>query len=800
MQLIDGDLHGRDEEIRHVMKLIGQRARLVTLTGLGGVGKTVLARQVLREVLGTHEIGRFWFDFEDGLPWDDAVLHLRGKVRGIMDDFSPDDPAGLQLIIVDSSPDHEHVPDLVRSLLEEHPKLQILATGRGRLRISLERPVEVKPLSLPAEALPADVTQLVPFIREHSALEFFVDRVLAVVPGLTLDRNTVAGLLAVCRRLGGLPLALGMAALKSNILTPDALLAELDQSLAFLEDFEPSAPARHRSMRACLAPSLDHLSAAEQEVLSVVAEFEGGASLRTLQSLELGHDSSGNRVQLLSVVSILVEKQVLQAVPAQPEGTRIVVMPLVRDYLVLGREAAIGPEQRQRLAHVLLDQSQAMAAVRGPACDRAREWFDDEYANLTQIFGWLLETGDMAAAAELVHSLYLYWLHRGLFEEGLSTAERVLAAGGLDACGQARLLGTMGGLRAHISSFTRAHDELSQTVALWQQVGSPAELAASLVAFSTAALEVNGYPAAEAALKEALTIFEQLDDGWAHARALALLGAAAAGEPGKVEFARTCLEDASAALLTFGDQVAASLPLEQLGRLLLDDGDYDQARLVLEHGLKESTGVGDQVQTSAFLNLLAHADTLTGRPAGAAARYLESLEIAVRLGLKARAVWCLEGLAESLANLTEPDLASAAAASAAVIREELGLEYWVEFCCPRRPNSPQPTPRSTRLAAVGGSAWPPRLVLGQVPALLSKFTGDESSVATAREQTCDGLTRRESEVLRLVAGGFTNQDIAERLVISIDTVKRHISNIYRKIGARGRADATAYAWQNNLVS
>ncbi|MET3174711.1 UNVERIFIED_ORG: DNA-binding CsgD family transcriptional regulator [Arthrobacter sp. UYCu721] len=243
--------------------------------------------------------------------------------------------------------------------------------------------------------------------------------------------------------------------------------------------------------------------------------------------------------------------------------------------------------------------------------------------------------------------------------------------------------------------------------------------------------------------------------------------------------------------------------MEQLGRLLLDDGDYDQARMVLNHGLAESRGVGDQVQTSALLNLLALVDTLTGRAASAATRYFESLEIAVRLGLKARAVWCLEGLAESLVSLDEHSLASAAAASAAIIRDDLGLEYWVEFCCPRRPSSPKPKPtsRASRLASVGGSAWPPRLVLTQAPKLFSDLveSGARAAGAELPGKSPDGLTRREVEILGQVASGFTNRDIAANLVISVDTVGRHISNLYRKISARGRADATAYAWRMNLV-
>ncbi|MET3174710.1 UNVERIFIED_ORG: hypothetical protein ABIB52_002561 [Arthrobacter sp. UYCu721] len=138
-------------------------------------------------------------------------------------------------------------------------------------------------------------------------------------------------------------------------------------------------------------------------------------------------------------------------------------------------------------------------------------------SNLTQVLDWLIAANDMAHAAALVQSLYLYWLHRGLIEEGLGTVGRVLADGGLDARGQAQVLGTIGGLRAHVTSYTSAHDELGKAVDLWRSTGSDPDLAMALVAFSAAAMEVDGFPAARAALEEAMALFSRLGDGWAHA-------------------------------------------------------------------------------------------------------------------------------------------------------------------------------------------------------------------------------------------------------------------------------------------
>jgi DNA-binding CsgD family transcriptional regulator len=444
----------------------------------------------------------------------------------------------------------------------------------------------------------------------------------------------------------------------------------------------------------------------------------------------------------------------------------------------------------------LARQATRESGIHGPDwLARSALWFEDEYENLLQALSEDSYGSDPDIVPELLDALYRYWMYRGLFDQGLSIVER-FDPDQFSIRGRALYLQSAGGLRGHVESLTNVRAVLAESVQLWREVGDDRGLATALTRLASSLLETDGFAPCRDALNEAMTLYASLGDKWMHARVLAMLGAAAASDPSEAVYARSCLETGASEMRNLGDPGAASLPMQQLGRLLIEEGDYEQAQSVLEHGMRQIREV-DQVQVSAYLNLLGVVDASVGRHASAASRYLESLRIAVRLGLKSRAVWCLEGLAVTLGDLDERPLAAAAAACAQVIREDLGLEdWWMETCCPKRPGPhlPESMGSAARLALIEGEVWPPTVVLREAPRRLAELAESAAgAVPRVRSNRPDGLTARECEILALLAQGMTSRDVARNLVISIDTVGRHITNIYRKIGARGRADATAYA-------
>jgi DNA-binding CsgD family transcriptional regulator len=795
----DWTVHGREAEVSAVLDMLADGTRLVALVGSGGVGKTAVARKVLQSVAQRDKTNTFWFDMEAQADEQEGLAAISDGIREMLRNRPEASIDGPQLLVLDGAPGAPDLGALAEGLLDSYPGLQILTTCRRLIRLPFARTVEILPLPVPED--PAESVDVSGFVQDEAVLAIFADRAATVAPRLSLDRPAVASILAVCRKLGGLPLAVHLAALRSCVLTPEEILHELDDPFRFLtDDYSTDAPARHRSMHACIDSSMLSLSATEKAVLASVAAFPHGCTLDSLRCLQTPEVEGIGSDPALRIASSLAEWQLLQAGPATPSGTRFTTAPLIRAFVSQYMEAPT--VMVRQISEALTRRFDSLAWVKGTDWDHAGAWVDDEYSNLKQVISRSIAGNDTALPATIVHGLFRYWRHRGMIEEGLVIAEMVLAAGGASVSDDARVLGVVGGLRAHLSSYTSAYAELARSVELWRKIDDPKNLAGALVTFSAAAQEVDGVAAARSALSEAMSLFEIVGDKWSYARTLGLLGAVMANDPGELEFARKCLEDTSALLLALGDRGAASLPMEHLGRMLIESGDLDQAFPVLEYGLSESRSLRDPLHTSAYLNLLAWGESLMDRPARAAGHYLESLQIAVRLGLKARAVWCLEGLSEVLENLGSPDLAATAEASARILRDDLGLEYWVEFCCPRRPSRPasESVSRAAQLVRAGGAAWPPDLVLNRVTALLADLaeTGARAVAANRRERP-DGLTPREVEILGLVAGGLTSRDIAERLVISIDTVGRHITNIYRKIGARGRSDATSYAFRMDLV-
>ena len=799
---MDWPVRGRAAVVEDAVSLLA-RERVVTVTGPAGVGKTVLARCVLDRM----EKGREgWFSVGGELTAESGrrIREYAAEATGLN---------GPRLIVLDTAPGTTGTPAFVDDLLKSFEGLRILTTSRGRLGLPAERQLYLH--SLHVQDLPPDGLPEEDWFDQSPAVSVYLDRVRSVCPDQRFDRETLAAAVAVCRRLGGLPLALHLAGMRANVVPVAGQLRELDRSLlGFLALRHPVEDGdvpeeRALSLRSSLQAGMGGLPPAALGLLGIIARFPGGCSIAALRCANDADPLPGTRGKdLLDELSDLVDASLLTVEPTGPEDYRFSMDSLHRALFLEGEPPPGVATAVAAIRRRTLERAQDAALVRGPAwADQAR-WFAAEYLNMMDHFEDCLQRGAAAEAIRVADLLYRYWVHSGLIEPALKAVEGIAADEDLDNVSRARLLSTRGGLMAHQASFTSAYTDLAEAVVLWKLARDPRRLAEAWLAFASAALEVDGWNAAKEAAEGAIAIFRELGDEWAIARSTATLGALAADVSGLEGFARRCLETSAAALQSLGDAKAASLPMEQLGRLLIDNGEYDQASIVLEHGLAQMRTVKDSFHVSAHLNLLGLIELAAGRTANAARRYLESLEIAVELGLRGRAVWCLEGLEESLEGLGAADAAGLAGAAALSLREELDLRDWVEPCSPKRvPREDRAAlSRPVRMALIGGSVWPPQTVLESVREALGRV-GDQAEHAlplSAEDPRGvsvrpDGLTPREIEILGLIGSGMTSRAIASRLVISIDTVGRHITNLYRKIGARGRADATAYALRLGLV-
>ncbi|MUL41462.1 AfsR/SARP family transcriptional regulator [Streptomonospora sp. PA3] len=403
-------------------------SRLVTLTGPGGVGKTRLALEA-----AALEPGEICFvelaRTESGGDVPQAVLTALGiRESGLVSSPVPDggppraDPSArlaaaladrALLLVLDNC---EHVlaaaAELAARLLEECPRLRILATSQETLRITGERVHPVAPLALPPENAGAEEAIGYPSVR------LFAERAAAAQPGFAVDDGNAADVVAVCRALDGLPLAIELAAARARALPPAEIARRLDDRFALLGRGNRAAPAKQQTLRAVAAWSWGLLDEAEQRLARRFAAFSGGADLAAVSAV---CDPGG---EVADTLTGLVEKSFVEAVDG---GRRYRMLATIREFAV-ERLVEAGEEQRVGRAHADHYRELAEAADRallGPAQAEQLARLSEDHGNLTAALRWTVEH-DAAAALRLQAALSSYWWLRGLHDEGAPLAAALL--------------------------------------------------------------------------------------------------------------------------------------------------------------------------------------------------------------------------------------------------------------------------------------------------------------------------------------------------------------------------------------
>jgi predicted ATPase len=335
---------GRESEVAAVAALLHRdEVRLVTLTGPDGVGKTRLALRAAA-AMATDFANRVWFVGLAPIADPALVVPAIAQVLGVRE--AGDEPLAARLeaflterrllLVLDNFEQVAAAAPLVAELLGACPGIKVMATSRGRLRLSGEREYPVPPLSLPVLEAAASAKEK----ATSEAVRLFVDRAQAVRPDLALTAETAPAVAEICRRLDGLPLAIELAAARVKVLSPSALQARLERRLPLLTGGGQDLPARQQTMRAAIGWSHDLLPRDEQALFRRLAVFVGGFTLEAAEAV-VGADGG----DIFEGIASLAAKSLLRQTEQDAAEPRYGMLETVREFgleqlSVSGEEAA----------------------------------------------------------------------------------------------------------------------------------------------------------------------------------------------------------------------------------------------------------------------------------------------------------------------------------------------------------------------------------------------------------------------------------------------------------------------------
>jgi non-specific serine/threonine protein kinase len=807
-----GAFIGRASEIAEILSLL-TTARLFTLTGMGGSGKTRLAAEIAGQMHATFRHGVQWVDLS-AIADPSLVPHVVATRCGVADHSSA---AMLDALVSTLRPQHlllvldncEHLlsacAHLAENLLGSCPNLHILTTSREPLAIPGEVIWLVPPLRVPERDTYASNDELL----AYESAQLFVMRATAVLPAFRLTPEHAPSVARICQQAEGLPLALELAAARLRTMSLEELAERLDDACRILTRGSRTAHPRQQTLRATLDWSYDLLSDAERTVFRQLACFAGSFSLQAAEVVCAG--ASIAEVDVLDMLTRLVEKSLVVVQDRQRE-TRYRLLEPLRHY-AQDRLAETGTLHATRQRHHDWYAQLAAQAAEGLSSQDQGRWLDRlaiEHDNLRAALGWSLAQSDPAGAAQIAAGIWQFWLMRGHRYEGRRWVAEILSAL-QDQTGLRAQLLWIAGILARPDAL-QAQELFRESLALWQHMGDRNGMAQALSALGVAAEYLADYAQAVAYFEQSLPLLREEADTPLLARTLTSL-ALSVLQNGDLERAMTLCTEGLALHQQLGDQRGIAATLANIGLIWQARGDEQRATALWEESIAMRQQIGDQGGAAHVLGLLAGAAVRQGAYARASELYQDSLALRQQSGDQEGVAPILEGLAALSATLGQLLPAVQLAAAADVMRAAMSMPLSAQERIAHDRTLAALHARLNEAAFAQAWAEGQRLSLNQIMTIVQALHVPEDDATLAASSTADrlspqttqpaipryDLTPREIEVLRLLSHGLTYAQIAETLVISPRTVDAHVRAIFGKLDVRSRTAATRIALQHGLI-
>ncbi|SEG93768.1 Predicted ATPase [Nonomuraea solani] len=802
---------GRERDLDDLRNLFGE-TRVVTLCGVGGIGKTRLALRLAAGLVASYPDGVWLVELARfGRP--ELVEQEIARVLGVREE--PGRPlfdtvaARLRdlrcLLLLDNC---EHLVDrcaeVTAALIAACPRLSVLATSREPLRIASELIWRVPPLDLPDRAMPDAESMLLFDDRgapDTESVELFLDR--AAAAGTRLGPESLPDVVRLCRALDGLPLALELAAARTSLLSPGQIADRIDDRFSLLTTGGRTAPVRQRTLLAAVEWSYDLLAAKEQVLVRRLSVFAGDFDLDLAEQVCAERPIA--RAEIVDLLGGLVDKSLVLC----DEGrSRYWLLETIRRYAVERLDQAGEREVlRERHLHVLCELQERHFVTemvepgvpwerRLEALSASKRLLDDQRVALD----WAVESGNVPLGLRLCATSTGLLPIGGNLTEIVAWIERLLSLD-LDHVPPEQIAHA----KAYLAYGLEARDELSRSLEVAGQslAGmSPSAAFPRCVMHSLMVVVLLRMGRADQALhhaEEGLALATASGDAWNQAAGLAGLSAVALTR-GRLREAQRHGEEALARAREHGHRWMMARSAGQLGAVAEARGDLVTAQAQYEMAVPWLRELGGDQELARCLARIGRVAAMLHEFGVARERLADSLALARETGQRQGVARCLVGL--SVLAEYEGDLEGAvlAAAAAATLREAIGQHsatIRIEELLGRA-RTKLGDGRTVSLWARGRAMSPDdaarRVLAGEAVPGERPAPGPR----TAEPVKHSLLTARELEIAHLLTRGLSNRAIAEELVISPATVARHIANIMEKLGYTSRAQIAVWAAEHPL--
>jgi predicted ATPase len=659
--------------------ILAPDVRLITLMGPGGTGKTRLSLEVAQELLDHFSNGVFFVPLADDTDSNQLIsriaqqLEVREGGRPLLENLKDYLRDKNILLVLDNFEQIVSAAPVVAGLLAAAPKLKIITSSRVALQLQGEHEYPVPPLDLPNAEGDVSVEDLM----GNEAVLLFIGRARAALPSFAMTKDNASFVAEICCRLDGLPLALELAAARVKLLSPQAILARLDDQLKLLTGGGRDLPARHQTLRNTLEWSHGLLNDDEKKLYARLSVFVGGFTLKAAEAV----CNPDGTLDILDGVTSLFNNSLLRQDVMSNGEPRFSMLETIRAYAVerldeSGEADALHVGHAQYFGNIVLNE--AGPHLYSADAPQWLSWLERNHDNIRAALMWSASHPAMLEfAAGLVMALVWFWYRRGYFSEGRMWSERLLNSSEVKTAQAPRALALMANALMAIWQGEQdlALAQIKKSREIWDDLKNE-EYKALLTLGTGIALINKGHDReARPLLEESQKMFKEQNQSFFYVLSIVHLGNVELGM-GNTEQARVLHEEAQIEARTLNDNWLLSFALNNLGEVARVQGKFDLARKYYEESDSQLADGGDDGDKARFVHNLGYIAQYEEEFELAEKQFRKSLKMFRRLGNRRGMAECMAGLAGLRARQGQTEWGAVLLTAAESLLKAAGGAWW----------------------------------------------------------------------------------------------------------------------------